>query len=78
MECGCSHKRRVSLQPKMHYQALFSKIIDTIAMQMKQRFKSIKDFEFVELLDSKRFQQFNDLARFPEQGLQALASIFHV
>ena len=74
--CKCGqpscHKSRVSLQPEMHYKALFLEIIDTIVMQMKQRFKLIKDFEFVELLDCKRFQQFNDLAQFPEQGLQSL------
>ena len=41
-------------------------------MQMKTRFKSVKDTEFFELLNGKRFQHYNNLVRIQEQPLQAL------
>ena len=73
-KCGqpACRKSRDSLQPEMHYKALFLEIIDTIIMQMKTRFRSVKDIEFVELLDGKRFQHYNNSDRFSERPLQAL------
>ena len=41
-------------------------------MQMKQRFKSVKDIEFVKLLDCKRFHQYENITKFPERSFQSL------
>ena len=63
---------RCNLQPELQYKTLFFEIIDTIVMQMKQRFKSVKDIEFVKLLDCKRFHQYENITKFPERSFQSL------
>ena len=56
-KCGLPTRRKVrcNLQPELQYKALFFEVIDTMVMQMKQRFKSVKDIEFVELLVTNDF-----------------------
>ena len=73
-KCGLPTRRKVrcNLQPELQYKTLFCEIIDTIVMQMKQRFKSVKDIEFVELLDCKRFHQYENITKFPERSFQSL------
>ena len=66
-----------NLQPELLYKTLFFEIVDTImqmnaVMQMKQRFKSEKDIEFVEFLDCKRFHQYENITKFPERSFQSL------
>ena len=63
---------RCNLQPELQYKTLFFEIIDTIVMQMKQRFKSVKDIEFVELLDCKQFHHYENITKFPERSFQSL------
>ena len=69
-KCGLPTGRKVrcNLQPELQYKTLFFEIIDTIVMQMKQRFKSVKDIEFVEMLDCKRFHQYENITKFPERS----------
>ena len=73
-KCGLPTGRKVrcNLQPELQYKTLFLEIIDTIVMQMKQRFKSVKDIEFVELLDCKRFHQYENITKFSERSFQSL------
>ena len=73
-KCGLPTGRKVrcNLQPELQYKTLFLEIVDTIVMQMKQRFKSVKDIEFVELLDCKRFHQYENITKFPERSFQSL------
>ena len=73
-KCGLPTQRKVrcNLQLELQYKTLFLEIIDTIVMQMKQRFKSVKDIEFVELLDCKRFHQYENITKFPERSFQSL------
>ena len=60
-KCGLptSKTGRSSLQPELSYRAPFLEIIDTIVMQMKQRFESVKDIAFIELLDCKHFHLYD-------------------
>ena len=73
-KCGLPTRRKVrcNLQTELQYKTLFFEIIDTIVMQMKQKFKSVKDIEFVELLDCKRFHQYENITKFPERSFQSL------
>ena len=73
-KCGLPTRRKVwcNLQPELQYKTLFFEIIDTIVMQMEQRFKSVKDIEFAELLDCKRFHQYESITEFPERSFQSL------
>ena len=66
--CGMPTCRKVrfSLQPEVQYRALFFEIMDTILVQLKHRFKSVKDMGFVELLDCKQFHFYNFANNFPE------------
>ena len=68
-KCSLSTSKtgRSSLQPELSYRALFLEIIDTIVMQMKQRFESVKDVAFIELLDCKRFHLCNSITMLPER-----------
>ena len=76
-KCGLSTRRKVrcNLQPELQYKTLFFEIIDTIVMQMKQRFKSVKDIEFVKLLDCKRFCQYENMTKFPKRSFQSLQRV---
>ena len=71
-KCGIPtcRKARSDLQPHVHYRALFLEILDTILIQMRQRFKSIKDIEFIELLDCQRFELYSSMATFLEKSVQ--------
>ena len=73
-KCGLPTRRKVwyNLQPELQYKTLFFEIIDTIVMKIKQRFKSVKDIEFVELLDCKQFHQYENITKFPERSFQSL------
>ena len=73
-KCGLPTRRKVrcNLQPELQYKTLFFEIIATIVTQMKQRFKSVKDIEFVKLLDCKRFHQYENITKFPERSFQSL------
>ena len=72
-KCGFpTRKVQCNLQPELQYKTLFFEIIDAIVMQIKQRFKSVKDIEFVELLDCKRFYQYENITKFPERSFQSL------
>ena len=75
-KCGLPSRRKVrcNLQPELQYKTLFFEIIDIIVMQIKQRFKSVKDIEFVGLLDCKRFHQYENIpvTKFPERSFQSL------
>ena len=73
-KCGLPTRRKVqcNLQPELQYKKLFFEIIITIVMQMKQRFKSVKGIEFVELLDGKRFHQYENITKFSERSFQSL------
>ena len=69
-------KVRFSLQPEVQYRALFFEIMDTILVQLKHRFKSVKDIGFVELLDCKQFHFYNFANNFPERSFQCLQEMY--
>ena len=69
-------KVRLSLQPEVQYRALFFEIMDTILVQLKHRFKSVKDIGFVELLDCKQFRFYNFANNFPERSFQCLQEMY--
>ena len=76
--CGMPTCRKVrfSLQPEVQYRALFFEIMDTILVQLKHRFKSVKDIGFVELLDCKQFHFYNFANNFPEISFQCLQEMY--
>ena len=76
MVCLLAEKLRFSLQPEVQYRALFSEIMDTILVQLKHRFKSVKDIGFVELLDCKQYHFYNFANNFPERSFQCLQEMY--
>jgi len=76
--CGMPTCRKVrfSLQPEVQYRALFFEIKNTILVQLKHRFKSVKDTGFVELLDCKQFHFYNFANNFPERSFQCLQEMY--
>jgi len=50
--------------------------MDTILVQLKHRFKSVKDIGFVELLDCKQFRFYNFANNFPERSFQCLQEMY--
>lgn len=62
------------ITPKMKYVRLYNEIIDTVVGQMEVRFQDLSDLQFLELLDSKKFQCFK--TRFPDNLLLTLKSSY--
>ena len=73
-KCGLPAFRKTShcLGPQLQYKSLFFEVLDTIIVQMKQRFSCLKEMKFVELLDCKRFSEYNKMGMFPENCLDSL------
>ena len=74
--CGMPTCRKVrfNLQPEVQYRALCFEIMDTTLVQLKHRFKSVKDMGFVELLDGKQFHFY--VNNFPERSFQCLHKMY--
>ena len=68
-------KRRQNLSAKEKYNKLFYEIFDKILIQMKQRFNSIEELFFVELLDCKKFKNYD--VSFPIKAFETLKKSYH-
>ena len=79
-KCGLptSKTGRSSLQPELSYRSLFLEIIDAIVMQMKQRFESVKDIAFIELLDCKCFHLHNSMTKVFRKVLSEFGEKLHL
>ena len=59
---------------RVKYVRLYNEIIDTMVQQMEVRFADLKELQFIELLDSKKFPVFK--VHFPDNLLTSLKSSY--
>ena len=63
-------RKKASLSPETFNTQLYNQTFDNIIVQMKERFMSFNNLEFVQLLNGKKFKSYN--ISFPQKAFQSL------
>ena len=65
-------KEGVFIDTKQEFSRLHAEILDNIIVQIETRFQNLDSFQFLELLNASKFQEYSQ--KFPEASLKSLAN----
>lgn len=65
-----------ALTPEEKYRKLYYEIIDNLLGHLKERFTSLKDLQFFELLNLRKFKVFSNTKHFPEILLSEIQGLY--
>lgn len=74
IDSGMSSRNDIASSEKQTYSQLFFEVLDTLMYQIKFRFESVSQIQFIKLLDSSSFLAFNK--KFPEDLILNLKQIY--
>lgn len=62
------------IDPEMRFKMIFFEILDTLSMQLDDRFKSLPQLKFIDLLNNKLFEKY--IVNFPNDSMHSLKEIY--
>lgn len=74
IDSGMSSRNDIASSEKQTYSQLFFEVLDTLMYQIKFRFESVSQIQFIKLLDSSSFLAFNK--KFPDDLILNLKQIY--